>query len=837
MGIANLAHLYVVRLKARIVLVQECFAVLGIAIGVALLFASQVADTSLNGSVRQLTSELVGNMQFQLHARSSSGLDERLVRRVSNLPGVEGVLPVLEIQANLRGPSGQQAVDLIGTDPRLVRESSPFLRRFRNPHVANQQALALPTPVANAVGVQALESVEIQIGARDTSVLVGTDLDSPEIGTLVHSPVALAPLSYAQALSGNQGRVSRLFVRAQPAMKRQVHTALLRLAAGRLNVQPADFDASLFKVAAAPANQGQGLFSGISALVGFMFAINAMLLTGHLRRSLIRGLRVNGATRSTVVKALLLDALILGTIASALGLALGDLLSLSVFRSDPGYLSLAFPVGSERIIDWQSVALAIGAGLLAACVGVLSSLTEIVSWPIRSPLRNPKRSRAVRRMLLATAGTACLAVTTIILLASPQSAVLGSVTLVLALLLFLPLLLESMIAAFDHLQRRFGTGASQTAAVELRSPTTRSRSIAIAATGAIAVFGSVSIQGAHSNLQHGLDRLVGQLSTTSDMWVLPAGEENLLATTPFNDSAYPVLRRLAGIASVGRFRASFLDYGDRKLWVLAPPSNAARPIPPSQLVKGSLSIALSRLHHGGWAVVSQALAAEHDLHIGQRFTLPSPRPTTFRVAALTTNLGWPPGAIILNPADYIRAWGAGGPTAYNITLAPGTPFEQARTEVRQALGVSSALVIQSAAERDALQRAASRQGLSRLTEIATLVLIATVLAMSIAMGTMVWQRRPRLARLKAQGFTRGILWRALLWESVVLLGAGCLIGAIFGIYGQLLISHALASVTGFPVILAVGALGAAASSALVSVVAVAIVAVPGHRAASVKPYL
>jgi hypothetical protein len=64
-----------------------------------------------------------------------------------------------------------------------------------------------------------------------------------------------------------------------------------------------------------------------------------------------------------------------------------------------------------------------------------------------------------------------------------------------------------------------------------------------------------------------------------------------------------------------------------------------------------------------------------------------------------------------------------------------------------------------------------------------------------------------------------------------------LIGAIFGIYGQLLISHALASVTGFPVILAVGALGAAASSALVSVVAVAIVAVPGHRAASVKPYL
>ena len=47
--LVNLSHLYLVRLKARVVLVQELFAVLGIAVGVALLFASQVASTRLNG--------------------------------------------------------------------------------------------------------------------------------------------------------------------------------------------------------------------------------------------------------------------------------------------------------------------------------------------------------------------------------------------------------------------------------------------------------------------------------------------------------------------------------------------------------------------------------------------------------------------------------------------------------------------------------------------------------------------------------------------------------------------------------------------------------------------
>jgi putative ABC transport system permease protein len=58
---------------------------------------------------------------------------------------------------------------------------------------------------------------------------------------------------------------------------------------------------------------------------------------------------------------------------------------------------------------------------------------------------------------------------------------------------------------------------------------------------------------------------------------------------------------------------------------------------------------------------------------------------------------------------------------------------------------------------------------------------------------------------------------------------------LFGVYGQLLLSHALASVTGFPVIFSIGALVALSSFLLVTAVAVAIVAVPGYIAARVRP--
>ncbi|HTZ86359.1 MAG TPA: hypothetical protein VMB05_06810, partial [Solirubrobacteraceae bacterium] len=69
MKFSSIVRLYRVRLRAR--LTQELFAVLGIAIGVALLFASQVANTSLDSSVERLSTGIVGNMRFQISARDS----------------------------------------------------------------------------------------------------------------------------------------------------------------------------------------------------------------------------------------------------------------------------------------------------------------------------------------------------------------------------------------------------------------------------------------------------------------------------------------------------------------------------------------------------------------------------------------------------------------------------------------------------------------------------------------------------------------------------------------------------------------------------------------------
>jgi putative ABC transport system permease protein len=828
---SNVPHLYLTRL--RITLVPELLAAIGIAVGVALLFASNVAGKSLDDSVARLSGSLLGSMRLQVSARSPQGFDERLLARVRALQGVTVAAPVLDEEVEIAGPSGAQAIDLIGSEPRFARLGSAVLRRFTTEQLARIDALALPAASAHAIGVGALQPVTVEADGRRQQALVGVELTSSDSPLLASSPIAIAPLSYAQQLTGLRGRLTRIFVAVQRGREAEVRRELVALAGDRLDVRSAAVDAALFAQAAGPIDQSTQLFSAISALVGLLFAFYAMLLTVPHRRGLVYDLRITGYSSLQVAQVLAFDALALGLLASALGLGLGELLSSSIFHVSPGYLSFAFPVGTQRIVTAGDVAVAVAAAMLIALAGVFAPMRDIFGpFTLRAMPAPPRRSRSGLRLAL---GGACIALAGAILALSPQLALLGVASLTLALLTLLPSVFDLAVAAFDRGGAAVIGTAQALAAMELHDRGNRLRSLAIAVTGAIAVFGSVAVGSAQRNLQRGLDRTSREISGIADVWLLPTGSYDELGTAPFAPLQARRLSAIRDVAHLSPYFGSFLDVGQRRVWVLAPPLDGGQLLPPSPLVEGRREQASRRLAIGGWLVISAGLASLRHLRIGSAFTLPSPQPITFRVAAVSTNLGWAPGAIVLNPRDYVRAWASSYPSAYALRLRPHVSAVVVAAEVRRALGPESGLTVETAQRREAVQRATSRRGLQRLSEISTLVLLAAVFAMAAAMATVIWQRRPQLAHMQVDGFERSLLWRALLLETAVLLGSGCCLGAIFGVGGQLLLSRALAKVTGFPVVLSANGLTAAASFLLVTCVAVAIVAIPGHLAARVRP--
>jgi putative ABC transport system permease protein len=834
--------LYRVRLRKR--WPQELLAVLGIAAGVALLYATQVASTSLSGPVRTLNEGIVGNSQLQLVSRGSVGFPEQTYKKVMALPGVRRAAPLLEAQGNLVGPRGQRGLSVFGADPRIVQLRGTLLKGFTSPDAAQQETLVVPSPTARAIGLRFGDDVRLQLAGR-TITVPAVVAGREQIGPLVDTSIALVPLAYLQRLAGVGHRVTRMLVEAQPGQVANVRRGLQRLAAGHLDVRPADYESRLFDEAAKPTSQASTIFSFLSALVGWLFAVCALLVTAAARRKLATQQRDQGYPPSATLMTLLVDAAVIGVVGTALGLAAGELLSRGGFESDVSFLSGAFPVGDQRIVTWQSLAIASAGGLLAAGFGVLAPVREIVvaSLPRRmrparshAPRHEPADDRPQLRGPLPVLGVACLAGAVAITAVVPGAAVVGLVLLALALVMLLPAILTGAIAGLEWCNgRERSLAAVELALQQLHARRWRTRALAIATTGAIAVFGATALQGARANLQAGLDGVVRELDTATAVWAAPTGAGSAIGTSSFAPTATQTLGRLPAVRSVGLYRAGLLDLADRRAWIIGAPRDAKQPIPPHQILEGDLQRATARIRAGGWATISRALADDLGLHVGRRFTLAAPRPTGLRVAAITTNLGWSAGAVLINATDFARAWDSSAIAAYHVRLAPGTTPAEGRRQVIEALGPRSALTVETAAQRADRQSAVSRAGLSRLRQIAALTLLAAVLAMSAAMTGLLWQHRPVVASLKLHGLRAGMMWRSLVIETGVLFGTGALAGGLFGLLGQELCTRGVEVVTGFPVVQGLRLDIAASTVALVIGASLLAVLLPGYLVARVEP--
>jgi putative ABC transport system permease protein len=392
---------------------------------------------------------------------------------------------MLDLQANVVGPGGRASVLLVGGDPRFARLGGAFVSAFRSDEFARQRAIALPAPLARSLDLSIGGAAALEIAGRRRAAPVGILLDRPDIGDLAASPVVIAPLAYVQQLAGLNGRLTRIYVTPEPGREQHVEAGLRRLAGDRLNVRSAHFDVELFDRAALPTHASTTLFFAFSAGVGFLFAFSAMLLTVPQRRRLIGDLRADGFGSRVVLQVLVLDALVLGVLASAIGIGLGELLSRALFSPTPGYLGYTFPIGSERIVTARSVLIAAGGGLLAATAAVV-----VPYGRVRSRSHQPadgERGSAVAVGLLVGGAFLALAVTTAVLLAAPQLAILGMATLTLAALLLLPVAIGGLLVLLERLTYRWQDAAPFIALVQLRSREHRFRAGAIAATGTVAV--------------------------------------------------------------------------------------------------------------------------------------------------------------------------------------------------------------------------------------------------------------------------------------------------------------------------------------------------------------
>jgi putative ABC transport system permease protein len=827
-----LLHLYRLRLRSHVV--QEVLAGSGIAVGVALVLGVLVANTSLTSSAGEFIHQAIGSATLQLSARSPLGFEQRLATVAGRVAGARAGASILQENIAVVGPRGRQSAQLVGVTPRLVTLGGLGTRNFGAGGLRFSGGLILPSGLAGAIGAEPGQHVTVLAFGSAHRVDVGAVLDGAQFGAFASSPVAVASLTVAQRITGLQRRVTEVLVQPRRGAAKLVAARLRALAGGGLDVLSADNELRLLEQAVKPNDQSTSLFAAISVMVGFLLALNAMLLTVPERRRFLADLRMQGYDWRQVLVLLGFQSLVLGLLASGVGVLLGVLLSHAFFHRIPVYLADAFPIGTQQVLQAGTVLLALGCGVLATILASLSPILDLrpsraadAVFHVHEGEGEVLARGTILRLLLA--GLASIALIAVVVLLAPSLTIVGGVALALTMLCLIPSLFAALARALRWAGERVRSSALIVVVSELRATTTRS--VALAGIAGLAVYGSVAIGGARADLLHGLDASFGEYLGTADVWVTTGGND--LTTNPFRaEGAAAAIASSPAVSSVRVYQGTYLDVGRRRLWIIARPAAESTMIPASQLLAGNLARATRLLREGGWATVSGGFASEHRLAVGDRFILPTPSgQARLRVAAITTNLGWSPGAVILNAGDYSRYWQTAEPSALEVDLRPGVSQQAGKRAVLRALAGREGLGVQTLSERERQYDANARQGLSALSEISMLLLVAAAFAVAAALVAAIWQRRPRLASLKIQGYDTAQLWRALLLESTIVLGAGCAVGALAGVCGHALASRWLRLKTGFPAPFALGLGHVAVTFALLAALALAVIALPGLAAA------
>jgi len=339
----------------------------GIGLGVAVLYASLSAGAAMDSAVDKAAADEIGHADLRVQALEESGLSQATVDVIDHVAGVSVAAPALERKTYLatsltQTPSAKlpAPVTVLGIDP--VQE--PILHDL--PLVSGR--LLATADGQSALITQTLASVE-HLGVGGTITLNGTVASGPQAFNIVGIVTGDGPLpeaegrliflslDSAQALFGTTG-ITRVDLRVAPGVSVdelmgqfdatiQTQPYLLSRTqdlADSLRAETADFRVALLLVAA------------VVLFAGAFLIFNTLSMTVAERGREVGLLRAAGTTRSQVMSFVLLQAFVLGIAGSILGVVWGigmAVLTLAWVGSS-GSITLAAPSLSAARSPWPS---------------------------------------------------------------------------------------------------------------------------------------------------------------------------------------------------------------------------------------------------------------------------------------------------------------------------------------------------------------------------------------------------------------------------------------------------------------------------------------------------
>lgn len=564
-------------------LLQSVLFVLGVALGVAVIIAVDLANGSATRAFRLSTESVTGKATHQIFG-SSAGLPTELFREVRVELGLRESAPVVEgyvRAASLGGlPLRVLGVDAFYetpfrnylTDAEVIGDERDDNNNALNVFIAQPNSVLLSSTLAARFGVQPGDMLTLQPDVRSVEVqVVGLLVSSDSVSEQALDDLILMDIATAQSIVGQAGRISRVDLILPPDYDT---AALLAALPDGAQLSTVSEEGSTIAQMTEAFDINLQALSLLALVVGGFLIYNTVTFNVVQRRPVIGTLRSLGTTREQIFLFILSEAVLLAIIGTVIGLGLGVILGRGAVRIVSEAISnLYFTVNVNSVaVDPASLIKGALIGIVASTVAALIPSWDATRTPPAGVMRRSSlEDQTVKLLPYITASAALLNAVGIILLLVPSDSVwlsfIALFCIVVGSALFTPaLLLVVMRISTPLTGAAFGVLGRMAPRAVARSLSRTSVAVA-ALTVAVSVIVGVSVMIASFRTT-----VADWLDTTlsADIYISPPLLTSNRATAGMSADIRERVGSVAGVASVSAARGTEVsapDYPD------LPPAN------------------------------------------------------------------------------------------------------------------------------------------------------------------------------------------------------------------------------------------------------------------------
>ena len=758
--------------------VRTALAIFGVALGVAVVVAIDLAGVAAAGSFRSSVETLTGDADFEVTA--VGGVPEQWVVQLALLPYPLRVRPRIEDYAVVA--DGSETVPLIGLD--LVADAALTGAGAPTPELQNwiQDAVW----VSSDLGRKPREKINLiindHLGCYSVRGLLRDG--STRGGSMVLMDVALA----MQQL-GRHGRFDRILVKVpeRPGLA-QWETILRKALPSDVSLAPQGARTQENRKMLAAFRWNLRVLSTIALVVGAFLIYNTISVSVVRRRFDIGILRALGASRSGILAAFLAESAFFGLTGSLLGLLLGRLLAVVAVQligatveslyvsSTPAPLSLTF--GHALFATAVGVTITVLSALSPSREGALVPPVEAMARGRREYQTQVRKTRALLVAIILGLGAATASRLPPVN-GKPLFGYLAALLLVGACALAVPALVAGISSFTSGAVRRTLGVEAMLAQRSLTASLWRTSVLVGALSTAIAMMVSVGIM-VGSFRQTVSIWMDNQLQ--ADLYLRPAGPAAADRHPTLAPEIVAQLQSVPGVAGVGWFRAYSISYQGLPATLAAGDSRIAARYSRREFLSGPSRETIYRLlARGDCAIVSEPFAVKHHVNAGDVLTLPlggsSP---AFRVAGVYYDYADERGTIIMDRATLLKYLPDPAPSNVAVYLAEGANVGKVRSAVDAVCAGRKVMVFSNKELRREALRIFDRTFAITYALEAVAVTVA-VMGIAGALLALVIDRRRELGLLRFLGASTTQVRGLILFEAGLLGLLANLAGLILGV--------------------------------------------------------